>query len=148
MRLEPLSWKEAKPYVETKHRHHTKAPAGWKFGISVRTGQTINGVIMVGRPVSRALDNGFTLEVTRCCTDGTKNVCSMLYSAAARAAKALGYHLIITYVLASESGASVKAAGWKMIAITRGGSWDCPSRPRIDAAPICPKIRFEKNLRN
>ena len=72
------------------------------------------GVAIVGRPVSRYLDDGLTLEVNRLCTDGTKNACSFLYGAAARAAKVLGYHRIVTYILDTESGVSLRASGWRV----------------------------------
>lgn len=78
---------------------------------------------MVGRPVSRYLDDGMTLEVNRVCTDGTKNACSILYSSAWRAAKALGYKRIFTYTLKSESGASLRAAGWQCDGTAGGENW-------------------------
>jgi len=101
------------------------------------------GVITVGRPVSRVLDKDWTLEVTRCCTDGTKNAASMLYGAAWRATKALGYKRLITYTLISETGTSLRAAGWKKLYETSGGSWNCKSRPRVDKAPTCQKSLWE-----
>lgn len=67
---------------------------------------------MSGNPVGRNIDDGMTLEVSRLCTDGTKNACSMLYGASARVAKEMGYRKIITYILSSESGTSLKASGW------------------------------------
>jgi hypothetical protein len=93
--------------------------------------------------VARALDNGWTLEVTRCCTDSTPHAASMLYAAAWRAAKALGYTRLITYTLISEPGTSLKAAGWKTLYTTDGGSWNCPSRPRVDKAPTVQKHLWE-----
>lgn len=102
------------------------------------------GVATIGRPVARMLDNGLTAEVTRCCTDGTGNSCSMLYSAAWRAVKALGYKKLITYILDTEKGISLTAAGWKCLGECGGGSWDCKSRPRVDMHPQQKKIRFER----
>ena len=91
----------------------------------------IIGVVQVGRPVSRVLDDGHTLEVLRLCTTGEKDVCSFLYSRAARIAKEMGYTKIITYILESETGTSLKASGWKLEADGVGGSdWNTPSRPR------------------
>lgn len=88
---------------------------------------------MIGRPVARHYDDGTTLEVNRTCTDGTPNANSMLYGAAWRAAKALGYRRLITYTRADESGASLKAAGWKVVAQRSANKgWNCPSRPRVD----------------
>ncbi len=98
---------------------------------------------MVGRPVARHSDNGFTLEVNRVCTDGAHNACSMLYGASWRAAKALGYRRLITYTLPSEGGASLRAAGWKLIGERGGGNWNVRSRPRIDTAEL---LRGQKSL--
>ena len=98
-------------------------------------GGRIVGVVTVGRPVSRNLDDGLTLEVTRCCTDGTKNAAPMLYGAASRAAKALGYRRVITYTLGTEPGTTLTAAGWRRVGRAGGGSWGCRSRPRTDKAP-------------
>lgn len=93
------------------------------------------------------LQDGFTCEVTRLATDGTTNACSMLYGAARRAAKSLGYRRIITYVLASETGNSLRAAGWvKSKQASAGGSWDRPSRKREDNHPTEPKTRWESQL--
>lgn len=103
----------------------------------------IVGVAIVGRPVSRHRDDGVTLEITRLCTDGTRNACSFLYGACARAAFALGFKRIGTYILASENGASVKAAGWRLIGETPGRSWSVPSRPRVDTHPLEPRLLFE-----
>jgi hypothetical protein len=106
--------------------------------------EKVVGVIMVGRPVARHLDNGKTLEVTRCCTDGTKNAASKLYGAAWSAAKALGFRRLITYTLSSEPGTSLRAAGWKELYKTSGGSWSVPSRPRIDKHPLGQKTIWEQ----
>lgn len=140
--LQPITFAEACAFIAEHHRHHLP-PQGWKFGIACNNGEKIVGVVTVGRPVARHFDNGWCLEVTRLCTDGTPNAASMLYGAAWRATKALGYKRLITYTLASELGTSVKAAGWKIIGQTEGGSWDTPSRPRIDKAPIGIKTLWE-----
>ena len=92
LELQPITYKEACKFIDEHHRHHLP-PQGWKFGIAVNDGEKVVGVITVGRPVARMLDDTWTLEVTRCCTDGTRNACSKLYSAAWRAAKALGLSL-------------------------------------------------------
>lgn len=98
---------------------------------------------MVGRPVSRKQDDSWTLEVTRCCTNGTKNAASMLYGAAWQAAKALGYKRLITYTLDTESGMSIKAANYRCLGVRKSGSWNVKSRPRIDKAPTCQKVLWE-----
>lgn len=142
LELQPITYKEACVFIEKHHRHHLP-PQGWKFGIAVNNGEKIVGVVTVGRPVARHFDDGWTLEVTRCCTDGTKNAASCLYGAAWRAVKAMGYKRLITYTLQSEPGTSLKAAGWKKVRQTRGGSWNCKSRPRVDKHPTEPKILWE-----
>jgi len=140
--LQPIKWPEACEFIRRHHRHHLPAQ-GWKFGVAVNDGTGVVGVVTVGRPVARHLDDGTTLEVTRCCTDGTKHAASMLYSAAWRACKALGYRRLITYTLVDEPGTSLRAAGWKMLYETKGGSWDTPSRPRVDKAPTQQKRLWE-----
>ena len=140
--LQPITYSEACAFITKHHRHH-RPPQGWKFGIAVNDGNNVVGVVTVGRPVARHLDNGWTLEVTRCCTDGTQHAASMLYGAAWRAAKALGYKRLITYTLAEEAGTSLVAAGWKSLYETDGGSWSCVSRPRIDNHPLGQKTLWE-----
>ena len=140
--LQPITFAEACAFVGLHHRHH-RPSVGWKFGVAVNDGTRVVGVVMVGRPVARHLDNGYTLEVTRCCTDGTKHAASMLYGAAWRAAKALGYRRLITYTLVEEPGTSLRAAGWRELYTTAGGSWSTPSRPRVDKAPLSQKRLWE-----
>lgn len=142
LELQPVNFNEACDFVRRYHRHHLP-PQGHKFSIAVNNGQQIVGVVIVGRPVARYLDNGWTLEVTRCCTNGEKHVASMLYAAAWRAAKAMGYKRLITYTLASESGTSIKATGWKEIGKAGGGSWNNKERPRVDKHPIGQKTLWE-----
>lgn len=142
LHLQPITFAEATRFVSLHHRHHLP-PQGWKFGLAVNDGEQVVGVVTVGRPVARRLDNGLTLEVTRCCTDGTPHAASKLYAAAWRATRALGYQRLITYTLFSEAGVSLKAAGWRVIGETAGGSWSCPSRPRVDKAPTCQKRLWE-----
>ena len=138
----PISFEDAADFVREHHRHHTP-PVGHKFSIGAVAGDELVGVVIVGRPVARRRDDGHTLEVTRLCTTGHRNACSFLYGAAARATFALGYRRIGTYVLKSEPGTTLKAAGWKLIAETPGKSWSVPSRPRSDKHPIEPKMLWE-----
>ncbi len=138
----PIKQKEAMAFINQHHRHH-KAPIGSIFQLAVALNNKVVGVAMVGRPVARSLDNGWTLEVNRLCTDGTKNACSMLYAACWRVCKNLGYRKLITYILKSENGISLYAAGWKLIAEVNGRSWHCKSRPRVDKHPTQHKLRFE-----
>lgn len=126
----PIELSQANAYVEQLHRHHSPVHRD-KFRVACADDAGIHGVIQVARPVSRNMDDGKTLEVVRCCTDGTRNACSFLYSRAARIARELGYRRIITYILESEDGASLRASGWMLD--TRdagGGTWDRKTRPR------------------
>lgn len=142
MDLCPITLEEANAYIEANHRHHGTV-VGHKFSIGLAEAEQIIGVCIVGRPVARGFDDGLTVEVTRLCTDGTKNACSKLYGAAWRAAKALGYKRLITYTLASEDGASLRAAGWKVLHEVKGRSWNSPSRPRVDTHPLQNKLCWE-----
>ena len=130
MNLVPMKQKEAKAFINKHHRHH-KASVGDIFRIGLEINNKIVGCVMVGRPVSRRLDDGLTLEVNRCCVlPDIKNACSKLYGAAARAGRALGFKKIITYTLQFESGTSLRAAGWKPEAEIKGQLWNKPSRFR------------------
>lgn len=153
IRAVPLSLKEANAYVDQLHRHHCHAQ-GDKFRIGAEVDGKLVGVIQCGRPVSRYLDDGRTLECIRLCTDGTKNVCSFLYSRAARVAQELGYEKIITYILESELGTSLKASGWYCDEkAAGGGAWDCKARPRelepmqVSILPAKQKYPTEKKQR-
>ena len=137
-----IALSDANDFVSDHHRHH-KPVVGHKFSIGAAMGEQIVGVVIVGRPVARRRDDGLTLEVTRLATDGTRNACSFLYGAAARAAFALGYKRIGTYILASEPGTTLKAAGWRLIGETAGKSWSVPSRPRVDKHPLQVKMLWE-----
>ena len=142
----PVRRELANEFVRRYHRHHGRLP-GDKFCIGLMNGDgVLRGVAIVGRPVSRHLDDGLTLEVTRTCTDGLKNANSKLYAAAWRATQALGYRRLITYTLPSESGASLRGAGWKLIGESKGGSWSRRLRPRIDKAPLGQKLLWEARL--
>jgi hypothetical protein len=142
MTLVPMPLDEANAFVKKVHRHHGVV-VGHKFSLGAAKDGEIVGVAIVGRPVARQRDDGMTLEVTRLATDGTRNACSFLYGAAARATFALGYQRLGTYILASESGASLKASGWRLIGETPGRSWSVPSRPRVDKHPLQKKLLFE-----
>lgn len=120
MRAVPIELKDANAYVDKYHRHH-KPVARDKFRVACEEDGEIVGVIQVGRPVSRMLCDGETLEVVRCCTNGRPNVASFLYSRAARIAKEMGYKRIITYILDTEHGSSLKASGWKLDKAVCGG---------------------------
>lgn len=119
----PVTFRQACAFVGEHHRHH-KAPRGHKFSIGLERDGELVGVAMVGRPVARAYDDGRTAEVNRTCVVDAPNGNSMLYGAAWRAAKAMGYRRIITYTQEGETGASLRAAGWVRVADRRArGSW-------------------------
>ncbi|MFV0317693.1 MAG: XF1762 family protein [Microthrixaceae bacterium] len=132
LELVPISFRQACDFVGVHHRHHA-APTGHKFSVGVIDDETLVGVVIVGRPVARHLDNGHTLEVSRTATDGTPNANSMLYGAAWRATKALGYRRLVTYTQAGESGSSLRGAGWRVVSeLPPRSGWWTPSRPRND----------------
>lgn len=151
MELRPISVKHASAFVAEHHRHHD-APRGAKFALAAwhanlgESQERLVGVVMVGRPVSRMLDDGRTAEVTRVATDGTRNACSFLYGAAKRAAQAMGYRKVITYTLPEESGASLRAVGWNRFGIAGGGTWSRNARLRTDHHPTQQKIRWETDI--
>lgn len=142
LQLVPIFQKQAFEFISKNHRHHKK-PQGSIFQIGLHDGEKLVGVVVVGRPVARMLSDGFTAEVTRLCTDGSKNACSMLYSAAWRVCKNMGYKRLITYILSDEPGISLTASGWRLIGERGGGSWSRPSREREDNHPIQKKLLFE-----
>lgn len=140
----PITLTDAAAYVKQKHRHH-KPPQGGLFAVAcaVDGAEEPCGVAIVGRPVARMSDDGWTAEVTRLCTDGTPNACSMLYRAAWRACRNLGYRRLITYTLPEEGGASLRASGFKLIGEAGGGSWSRGNRPRVDKHPTQGKLKWE-----
>ena len=137
-----VEFSEAAAFVAAHHRHHTP-PVGHLFSIGAFEGDRLCGVAIVGRPVARARQDGLTAEITRLCTDGTKDAPSLLLGRCARAALALGYRRIGTYTLASEGGASLRAAGWRIVGEVKGRSWDTPSRRRTDKHPTSDKMLWE-----
>lgn len=148
LKVVPLTLKQLNSFVEEKHRHHKKVQ-GHRFSLGVMHEDTLVGACSVGRPVARGCDPNTTAEVTRLVTDGTKNACSILYSASARACQAMGFKKIQTYILEDEPGTSLKASGWKYEATTRGGDWnngpDRKGKRRTDQ-PQGPKQRWSKEF--
>ena len=141
----PCDLTHANSFVKAYHRHHGET-VGHKFSLAVvdESGQ-VRGVAIVGRPVARMLDDGLTLEVNRLATDGARNACSILYAAAWRAAKAMGYRRLVTYILESEPGTSLRAAGWQQVGEVSARVWSCPSRPRTEN-PRLVKRRWEVSV--
>jgi hypothetical protein len=146
MRIIPLELSALNVLVETLHGHH-KAVRGHRFSIGLESNGKIVGGASIGRPTARLTNQHEVLEVTRLVTDGTANACSALYSAAARIGKAMGYRHIQTFILQSESGVSLKAAGWKFEQDSAGGSWTRKSKPnRRQDQPQSKKQRWGKDL--
>ena len=136
----------ANEFVAKHHRHHYEV-VGHKFSLGCLKDGELVGVAIVGRPVARMVNSNEVVEVTRLCTDGTKNACSFLYGACARAAKALGYKKVQTYVLDTENATSLKASNWKYEALTAGGVWThTDGKPRRNDQPQVPKQRWSRDL--
>ena len=125
----PMTWRQACEFVALHHRHN-KPPRGCKWAIGVVDDDGIlHGVALCGRPVSRNLDDGLTIEVNRTCTDGTLNANSCLYGACWRISLAMGYRRMITYTQADEDGASLRAVDFvKVRDIPARGSWAASSK--------------------
>lgn len=146
LKVRPLTLKQANELVAGLHRHH-KPAVGHRFSIGVESDGKLVGAAIVGRPVARMVDQYSVAEVTRLVTDGTRNACSILYAAAARAAQAMGFEKIQTYILDTEPGTSLKASGWQMEAETSGGNWNHSWRKgRREDQPMQKKQRWSKVL--
>ena len=146
MKVFPINLIQANEFVARHHRHH-KPVTGCKFCIGVLNNNRVVGVAICGRPVSRYYDNGVTLEINRLCTDGTRNACSFLYGACARVAKAMGYQKIITYILESENGASLKASNFDFKGRAGGKMWT-GERKHDNGVPQEYKAKYELELCN
>lgn len=144
MEIRPITFREASDFINQHHRHH-KATVGCKFSIGLYKDDELIGCAVCGRPVSRHLDDGFTCEINRLCTLGERNACSMLYGACARIAKAMGYKKIITYILESENGASLRASNFIYDGIAGGTHWT-GARNKGQPIPAEMKKRFYKDL--
>ena len=129
LRLVTVTLKQANDFVAKHHRHH-KPVHGHKFSIGAIRDDELIGVAIAGRPLARALDTGRNIEVTRLCTDGSRNMCSWLLARVRHAAKALGYEKIYTYTLLTEPGSSLRADGWQLEGQSSGHQWSTPKRPR------------------
>lgn len=142
----PISYRVARDFINQHHRHH-KSSQGQKFAIGLTDGINLIGVVTAGRPVSRYMDDGQTLEVTRCCVKEIyKNGISKLYSHVCKVAQAMGYKQVITYTLASEPGASMKAANFNLVRKSKGGSWNSDARERTDKHPTTEKYLWLRKV--
>lgn len=144
MNIRPITFREACNFVSQHHRHH-KPTVGCKFSLGLYDEDRLVGVAICGRPVSRKLDDGLTCEINRLCTDGTRNACSMLYGACCRVAKEMGYVKIITYILESENGASLKASNFTCEGVAGGLKWT-GSRDTGKEYPHEMKTRWSRRL--
>ncbi len=145
LQIIPITLRGANAFVTKHHRHH-KPARGCRFciAVAIQGSAEVCGVVIVSRPVSRMLDDGWTAEVVRLATDGTPNACSALYGASWRAAKAMGFLRLVTYTLPEEGGASLRGAGWRLVnSRAGGGSWNRQRRPRVDLHPTQLKLRWE-----
>lgn len=140
MKTRPITLKEAAEFVGAFHRHH-KAPVGHRFSIGAERDGKLIGVVVVGRPVARNTPQYTVAEITRLCTDGTKNACSFLYGVAARIAKEMGFERVQTFILPTESGISLRAAGFTFDGVSNSGSWQTRNGRRTDQ-PTEPKHRW------
>ncbi len=152
MMVVPVSLAEANAYVEKLHRHNGRLPAA-KFAVGlIDDDGNVIGVAVAGLPKARLAADGGTLEVSRVCTDGSRNACSALYGACLRAAKALGYSRVITYTLQSEVGASLRASGWTLSGEVKGESWQrrelAKGRAYQDRHDTGDKTRWEYVIRS
>ena len=144
MEIRPVTFRQASDFIDKHHRHH-RATVGHTFSLGLYNGDKLVGVAVCGRPVSRRLDNGLTCEINRLCTDGTQNACSMLYGACCRVAKEMGYKKIITYILESENGASLKASNFICDGVAGGTHWT-GKRNKGQNIPAELKTRWHKDL--
>lgn len=147
MRVVPLTLAQANKVVAELHRHH-KPAHGHRFSIGlIDADEKIIGAAICGRPKAHMTPQYEVLDVLRLTTDGTKNAPSMLYGRAARIGKEMGFWKIQTFILESELGTTLKAAGWEFDGMTDGGDWNRPSRGgRRTDQPMEPKQRWQKVL--
>jgi hypothetical protein len=145
LKIVPITLKVANSFVIEHHRHHDSC-TGCRFAIGVIGNGDLIGVCICGRPVSRYLDDGLTLEVNRCCVkDGFKNACSKLYGACCRIAKEMGYIKVITYTLESEEGTSLVASNFTCEGVAGGKIWT-GIRNRDNGVPKEMKKRWVRML--
>ena len=143
----PISLKQANEIVLNLHRHHGRKHVH-TFSIGLRDKDTgvIHGAAIISKPCARGYNDKPWVEVSRLVTDGVPNGCSMLYSAAARAAKEMGYERIQSYILESELGTSLKASGWKYHHTTKAFNWHTHPTYRALDAPTCLKQLWIREL--
>ena len=144
--IKPIHLKPANEYVRQYHRHNIPTVGG-KFAVSCYDDNRLCGVAICGRPTARNADDGMTLEIYRNCTDGTYNACSKLYGVCVRIAKEMGYTRIITYILESENGASVRASNFKFDGISRDIKQHGGRQIKYAVSPPERKMRYVYDLK-
>lgn len=158
MKLAPITLRDAKAFCARNHRHNQEPPAGAKCATSLvdKAGKLLGVALLADHPTARELANADerACEITRTCTTGARNANSMLYGAICRAAEGLGFDRAYTYTLATESGASLRAAGFRVDRAVRGEvTHSRPSRHRFqrdlygERRPSGPKVRWVRELR-
>jgi hypothetical protein len=148
LELVPMPIAEANAFVLSFHRHN-KPVTGARFAIGASNGRELVGVAIVGRPVARALQDGVTSEVVRCCVReaAPKGACSFLYAACWRAWRAMGGRRLITYTLIREGGASLRGAGFRIVAeLEPRAPGDWQSRPGREWQPVVGEAKFRWEL--
>ena len=146
MKIRPCTLKQANEYVATFHRHH-KPCTGHRFSLALFNEGHLIGVVICGRPVARMCDPNTTLEISRCCTDGTKNAISKLYGAVCRIARDMGFELVQTYTLPEEGGGSMRACGFEFVGESGGGQWKhSDGKPRRTDQPTQVKHKWVKRF--
>lgn len=150
--VRPVTVTAAKAWVRQVHRHLPEIQGGlfassvWNEDGPAAMGIAINpprvwlgtGRIVIGRVAAMP-----DLEPVG---DHAAPACTMIYASLCRAAKALGWREAWTYTLPSESGASLRAAGFIYMGETRGEEWDRPSRRRKAAVSPAKKGRWMRVL--
>lgn len=144
--IAPIHLREAKEFVGRYHRHNIP-PVGGKFAVACLDDGRLCGVAICGRPTARRSDDGKTLEIYRCCTDGTRNACSKLYGACVKIGWDMGYQRIVTYTLASECGASLRASGFVFEGEAGGLAWTGSRHRDYYISPEEMKNRWAKERR-
>jgi len=147
MNVVRVELKEANEFIESNHRHHKKV-LSHRFSLGVQNKGSLIGVAICGRPVCRKTDQKMVLEVTRLCTDGTKNACSFLYARAAKIATLMGFEKIQTFILESENGSSLMASGWSFESVTKVGNWNSRDNRREEEHLKGPKKKYSKILKD
>lgn len=155
LKIIPITLREANDFIQSFHRHNGRtARDGGKFAIGAVYGDELVGVAIVGRPLSRVLDDGVTAEVTRTCTspNAPPNTNSFLYARCWRIWQAMGGERMITYTLKTESGASLRGAGWRVVGQSRPhkDGWKRKDSPHINRQwqPIYGQLKFRWEIKN